>query len=337
MKIKSLLIVLTIGLVSFTSYKIGNDIIARMGMDHSNAQYHIIRNMLGRFENGTMKAGQEEKDPISVYNQLKIFKIPYASLLPDIIAGDQGAQAKELCEYVRKYVNSVEFAEEYTRLREDAMPLTSEGTSLASLKKDSQVFQLNIESYPNDTEYVAAQKKQLAENQGRIDALVEAAKKPFPDKELWEKAYPADPSIVVKARLNEYLQLAATVDFDAKLSGSGKKQLFVNPTYEKKSLKWKAIYRAGKEVNDVVTSFISEWLKGEVVASKKLTMVQDATSDKTTTAGTTPELTEDTAVSDVKTVEQTGTDPQREAAESTNKKKLLVGKLKSKIKAINNK
>ena len=74
--------------------------------------------------------------------------------------------------------------------------------------------------------------------------------------------YPEDPSVAVKARLNEYLHILATVDFSAKLAGTNKRNMkFVNPEYEQKSLKWKAIYRAGKDVNDVASSFAREWLK----------------------------------------------------------------------------
>jgi hypothetical protein len=131
---------------------------------------------------------------------------------------------------------------------------------------------------------VAEQQKQLDENEKRITALTEAAKKPFPGKEGWEKMYPADPAVVVKKRLQEYIQLVATVDFTAKLSGSGKKQTFVNPAYEKKSLKWKAIYRAGKEVNDAVTAFVKDWLKGEIISATKTKMTAQANPPVTTPA-----------------------------------------------------
>lgn len=76
------------------------------------------------------------------------------------------------------------------------------------------------------------------------------------------KIYPEDPAIIVKTRLNEYLQLLATVDFDAQLTGTTKNnRKFVKPAYENQSLKWKAIYRAGKDVNEVASAFAKEWLK----------------------------------------------------------------------------
>ncbi|HUP13808.1 MAG TPA: hypothetical protein VM187_16420, partial [Niastella sp.] len=54
-----------------------------------------------------------------------------------------------------------------------------------------------------------------------------------------EKRYPADAKELVKQRLNEFLEVSATVDFDAQLNGS----MFANPTYEAKNQQWKMCYR----------------------------------------------------------------------------------------------
>jgi hypothetical protein len=255
--------------VVFSAFKLVDDIITRLGMQQQNAQWHIIRNFVGRFDTGPIELGVEDGPANSVYKQLQSFRIPTAKLLPSIISGDKAGAAKDLCEYVKKYINSPEFTVEYAKLREDAMPLTERGMSLATLRRNSEVHRLNIKNYPNDTKYVAEQQKKLDENEKSLNTLLEAAKKPFPGKEAWTKLYPQDPAVMIKARLQEYLQIAATVDFNAKLTGTGKKQTFINAAYEKKSLKWKAIYRAGKEVNDVVIAFVKEWLKGEIISKIK--------------------------------------------------------------------
>ncbi|MEQ1675640.1 MAG: hypothetical protein ABL876_02990 [Chitinophagaceae bacterium] len=272
MKKGKFLIAVVLIAITATAWKIVDDIITRLGMQQQTAQVYIMNNLVGRFSSGPMEGGLEGGSSNDVYSQLQSFQVPTARLLASIITGDKAGAAKDLCDYVRKYVNSEEFMTEYNRKREDAMPLTDKGMSLSSLKRNSEVFKLNIKNYPNDTKYVAEQQKQLDENQKRLDALLAAAKKPFPGKDLWEKAFPTDPAIIIKKRLQEYLQLVATVDFTAKLTGSGKKQTFVNPAYEKKSLKWKAAYRAGKEVNDVVTAFVKEWLKGEIISATKVKM-----------------------------------------------------------------
>lgn len=272
MKKKTILLLSVLACTAVLAVKITDDILTRLGLQAQNTQWHIARNLVGRFDGGPMEPGMEDGPANSIYMQMQSFRMPTARLLAGIITGDKTGAAKELCEYVKKYVSSEEFAAEYIKLREDAMPLTDQGMSLATLKRNSEVFRINIKNYPNDTKYVAEQQQRLDDNEKRITALLNAAKKPFPGKEQWEKTYPADPATVVKKRLQEYLQLVATVDFSAKLTTTGRKQTFVNPVYEKKSLKWKAIYRAGKEVNDVVTAFVKEWLKGEIIPAIKTTM-----------------------------------------------------------------
>ncbi len=269
MKKKNVLIAAVLIAVTTAAGKFTDDILTKLGMQQQAAQNAIISNIIGRFDSGPMDGGVEDGPANSTYSQLKSFRIPYARLLPEIIGGDKTAAAKELCDYIKNYVSSPAFITDYTKMKEDAMPLTDKGMSLSSLKRNSEVFKLNIKNYPNDTKYIAEQQTKLNENEQRLHALMEASKKPFPGKDSWEKMFPADPSVVVKKRLQEYLQLAATVDFTAKLTGTGKKQTFVNPVYEKKPLKWKAIYRAGKEVNDVVTAFVKEWLKGEIIPVEK--------------------------------------------------------------------
>ncbi|MDZ4795297.1 MAG: hypothetical protein SGI83_13535 [Bacteroidota bacterium] len=270
MKKKKIWIGLILIAITATAWKMADDIISKLGMEQEAAKNYIISNIIGRFSDEPMEGGVEDGPANSVYAQLKSFRLPTAKLLPAIITGDKAAAAKELCSYIKEYVGTEEFMNGYKKLKESSMPLTDRGSSLTTLKRNSEVIRKNIKNYPNDTKYVAEQQKVLDENEKRLTALLDAAKKPFLNKDKWEKAYPADPSVLIKKRLQEYLQLSATVDFTAKLTGTGKKQTFLNPVYEKKSLKWKAIFRAGKEVNDVVTVLVKEWLKeGVKLASLK--------------------------------------------------------------------
>lgn len=265
MKTKILLLFSVLGMLCISAISSVEDIIAKLGMDSKYAQYSIIGNFTGRFDSGPMESGAGAND----------FKIPYAKLLPSIISGDKTGAAEELCVYIKTYINSEEFIVAFNEMREDAMPLTnSNGVGLTSLKKDLIVLDMNIKNYPNDKAYVAEQTKLRDETQASINSIMEASKKPFPNRELWEKAFPANPEVLVKKRLQDYLALVSTVDFSAKLSepDNYKIQKFVNPVYEKKSPQWKACYRAGKEVNDVFTSFVKEWLKGEIVANVKTKM-----------------------------------------------------------------
>lgn len=253
------------------AFKIADDIITRLGMEQQTAQKNIINNLVGNFSYGPMET-TESSSGSDTYSQLKSFRIPYMPKLATILNGDKAAAALELCEYIKSYVNSEEFIGHYTKARQEAMPLKQDGMSLTTLLANDIVFEKNINNYKTDTKYVAEQQKKREENQKKLDALLEAAKKPFPGKDVWAKTYPIDPAAIIKKRLQEYLQLAATVDFSAKLTEPDKYKVkkFVNPGYEKKSLKWKAIYRAGKEVNETVTAFVKEWLKGDIIAKEKI-------------------------------------------------------------------
>lgn len=69
-------------------------------------------------------------------------------------------------------------------------------------------------------------------------------------------ALPADPAVLVRNRLKEFLEDSATVNFDAKLNGG----VFTDPVYESKDQKWKMYYRAGKPVIEAAQDEIKKWL-----------------------------------------------------------------------------
>ncbi len=92
------------------TFKTADGIIEKIGMQHSSAQYYIMGNFLGNFNNGDSDGDGNE------------FQIPYAKMLPSIISGDKVGAAGELCQYVKQYVNSEEFAEAYKKKRESAKP-----------------------------------------------------------------------------------------------------------------------------------------------------------------------------------------------------------------------
>lgn len=71
-----------------------------------------------------------------------------------------------------------------------------------------------------------------------------------------EKKYPSDPREMIRKRLQEFLDLSATVDFDA-TTVSGR---FENPAYEAKSNQWKMCYRAGKPVVEAARAEAQAWL-----------------------------------------------------------------------------
>ena len=72
-----------------------------------------------------------------------------------------------------------------------------------------------------------------------------------------EKRYPSEAKELIKQRLKTFLDISATVDFDAQLNGS----MFANPEYEAKSGEWKMCFRAGKAVVQAAREEAQAWLK----------------------------------------------------------------------------
>lgn len=263
----------------FCAFKTAENIIQRLGMNQENAKYFILSNLIGSFETGPMETPAEDDGSAEdAYQQMKSFRIPYARLLPAIVKGDKAEAARELCAYIKMYVNSSDFMDDYKKRREAAKP-TSE-----PWRPDADMIEGQRKSVKDMEKQLADLKKQKGISPEIIIAFEKSLKDqknnladwedPHPNLTRWEKSYPENPAPVVKQRLQDYLALAATVDFNAALMAPDKykRVKFVNPAYEKKPLKWKACFRAGKEVNDVVTAFVKEWLKGEIISDVKSKM-----------------------------------------------------------------
>lgn len=75
-----------------------------------------------------------------------------------------------------------------------------------------------------------------------------------------EKRYPSDPAVLIRQRLEAFLQLSATVDFSAAVRNNGGTLYFVNGDYEARSNEWKACYRAGAPVVNAARDEVQQWL-----------------------------------------------------------------------------
>ncbi len=281
MKINLKLVFAGLG-ISLFSFSIASDIVSQLGLKHATAQDHILKNFVGDFRNSPLESAQYKISSEMLGDQLNKFKIPKASQLAAVMSGDKKAATIELCQYIKDYVNTKEFVDQYQMMRAKAKP-TQEPYQMS--KEQIQAFEKNMieaeKAIKASAAYVDAQqlaeaKKVIAEKRAEFQ---EMKNNPTPNKTLWEKVYPEDPELMVKNRLNEYLALSKTVNFDAELKQVGSKKKFVNPQYENKSLKWKAIYRAGKDANVAATAFIQDWLKGDIIADvKKPLVTETATS-----------------------------------------------------------
>lgn len=77
----------------------------------------------------------------------------------------------------------------------------------------------------------------------------------------WNEEYPENPNPVIAKRLKAFLDMSATVDFDAKLVEKNGKMRFENQTYESKPSEWKLCYRLGKEPVLAARAAAEAWMK----------------------------------------------------------------------------
>jgi hypothetical protein len=76
----------------------------------------------------------------------------------------------------------------------------------------------------------------------------------------WEQDYPENPAPIIRRRLQAFLDLSATVDFNAQLEKRNGAMVFVNPAYERKDANWKLCYRAGRETVEGARAAVQAWL-----------------------------------------------------------------------------
>ncbi len=207
----------------------------------------------------------------------------------NIIAGEKAAVTKDLLTYTKQYLASEQFKKEYEKNRQGTKPMepwrktaktkeeirkekiTDLEKSIADLEKNMPKFTPEIKKAmkPLLETQKNTQKDYKNPDKEMIGMMAESEKmsvendwKNYNEQvKKWEEEYPVDPNIFIKKRLQQYLDIVATVDFSATVKEVSGKKKFVNPAYEYKPADWKKVYRAGKEVNDVARPFVNNWVK----------------------------------------------------------------------------
>lgn len=261
-----LLSILSLFLFSFTvTTKITNDIWNELGI--------------------TQQQGTEKIRNSFLNNYLDYYGIRNAK---NIAVNNRAAIAKDILLYTKQYISSNAFKEEYKKLREQTKPIKQQTTILtkedirkdmiSQLQKSIQEAETNMKKLTPDIQKSLApvidmQKKNLQNYSKPDNEIIEMMyqqqfyiqkskeEQYAEDLKKWEENYPADYKIVIKARLEKYLSIAAAVDFNAALTEKYNRKVFTNPSFESKSNDWKIIYRAGKEVYNAIKPLTETWIK----------------------------------------------------------------------------
>lgn len=248
------------GLGAFQS---GSDVLSKLGLTPASAKEGTL---------DTLFSG-------SAYNEaaIRAFKALAPSARAAIVRGG--------LEWIKSYVASDEFKSAYAKYREEQKP----EVPAAVLSADEQIKQQKAdvekqiaEMRENMAGLDAETKKSLEDAIKQMQSQMEAMEKNPEQRELmrqtvemqrvenqnqyaeqlkvWEEEYPADGRLLIKKRINEFLETSADVDFSAKLVPSGSKMRFADDAYEEKSSEWKICFRAGKEATEAARAFATAWL-----------------------------------------------------------------------------
>jgi hypothetical protein len=184
--------------------------------------------------------------------------------------------------WTKAYVSSAAFKTAYLRSRDEQKPtppsfdgsvddevkrkqdeqaksLAESRAALASLPADQRaqleaIFKAS-EAQMKDPQMIALMRQGVELDRAQAQQSYQA------DLERWQKTMPADPNVLVARRLRSFLDLSASVDFAAKLQGTGTEQRFVDEDYQSKPSDWKMCFRAGKDAVTAARADATSWLK----------------------------------------------------------------------------
>lgn len=210
------------------------------------------------------------------------FSAPSNSAYKTYPAGKRAEAVQQLGYFAKTYLMSVEFQKTYkaeVELYKPSKPETVDERVAKSIAEFKKMIKQNEEMVKNPQLKSAAEynlkglKDMLAscedKNHPKYAKQMSLVQMQYDGDMKWynnevakiDAKYPADIKSFLKMRLQEFLDISATVDFNAELKQSGRLKKFVNPAYESQSMNWKYCFRAGKETTDAARAFVQQWLK----------------------------------------------------------------------------
>ncbi|RYG42752.1 MAG: hypothetical protein EOO01_22505 [Chitinophagaceae bacterium] len=240
-------------LVICGAFNFADEILDKLGL--RDPRYIVVNDLINTYINPGCSGGCDK------------LTVPHPRNLANLVTADKKALAKESCEWLKEYCQSAAFNTAYQKARLQAKPYNEQAVAI------DQQNQENLKKILTDGQ-ISLKAAKTPEEKAMWKGIVTSYEyqlalgaREYPMTWEWEQKYPASADSLVIRGLKYYLQQQATVDFDAALTSHGKVKVFARPDYEKKPAAWKAIFRAGKEVNEVAKAFVTNWLKEGVHVS----------------------------------------------------------------------
>jgi hypothetical protein len=189
-------------------------------------------------------------------------------------AAAQAKLAEASVAWAKTYTASAAFKKEYAGQRSAARPQPTElPDNAAEQRKQLEEMKKSLAAMPPEQrkqmeEVLKEMQKQFEDPEmkklmadGARMQKEEAARQFQEDLANWNKQFPEDPNVLIARRLQAFLNLSGTVDFDAKLEKKGEQMRFAETRYEEKSGEWKLYYRAGRPAVTAAQAAVRAWLK----------------------------------------------------------------------------
>ncbi len=258
------LLVLTAGLsAAGRAYQAAADIPAKLGLTAAEAKEGVLE---------TLMSGRPYNDAA-----FRAFKILPPSGRAAVVRGGLA--------WIKAYVQTAEFKTAFANARALEKPEPPDGLASADemMKKQKAEFAKQVaemrknmagldaetrktmeEAIKQMEAQMAAMEKdpaQMAAMRQGVEMQSQADKERYAEQvKVWEENYPADLRLLIRKRIEEFLELSADVNFEAKLVSSGSRMRFADDEYEDKPSDWKICFRAGKEATMAAREFAKAWL-----------------------------------------------------------------------------
>lgn len=228
------------------------DIFSQLGTTESS----VRQNLMAALRSGSISTGMAGK--------------PYHALADTA----QATLAEAYVAWAKAYTSSAAFKKEYADQRTAAKPEPMAVQDNGALQqKQFEDMKKSVAAMPPEQrkqmeEVLKEMQKQLEDPEmkklmaeGTRLQKEQSAKRYQEDLAEWSKDFPEDPNVLIARRLQAFLNLSGTVDFDAKLEKKGEHMRFADPRFEQKSGEWKLYYRAGRPAVTAAQAAVRAWLK----------------------------------------------------------------------------
>jgi hypothetical protein len=254
-------LVTTLAFYSFNTDRRVDDLLKELGIPAAHAKNYVWKSFIG-----------------------ESFSLPSNSNIENYPRNKQATAVQVIGAYIKDYLISADFAKQYQILREERKPALPKSVA-ERLKKELNNLYLALKEAENACGKASTELKPIydasirkykqsinalendydPQHAAQIQGIITQYDYDMSDYRFrlkqFEKKYPADVKLFIRNRLQDFLQLSSTVDFDADVKLESNGQKFADPAYEERSQAWKYCFLAGRDATTAARKLAAKWIK----------------------------------------------------------------------------